>query len=73
MWNYKGLPETKIELSICRVIYLFDFGTVWDFMVMADGFLRFRQSKAREIRLTGFFLFYFSFLLSVTPSELRLA
>ena len=32
-----------------------------------------RQSKAREIRLTGFFLFYFSFLLSVTPSELRLA
>ncbi len=40
---------------------------------MADGFLRFRQSKAREIRLTGFFLFYFSFLLSVTPSELRLA
>ena len=43
MWNYKGLPETKIELSICRVIYLFDFETVWDFMVMADGFHRFRQ------------------------------
>jgi hypothetical protein len=37
------------------------------------GGLRFRQSKAREIRLMGFFLFYFPFLLSVTPSELRLA
>lgn len=54
MWNYKGLPETKIELSICRVIYLFDFETVWDFMVMADGFHRFRQTpqkkRALEVR-----------------------
>jgi hypothetical protein len=25
-------------------------------MVMADGFLRFRQNQARETRLTGFFL-----------------
>ena len=27
-------------------------------MVMADGFLRFRQNQAREMRLTGFFLWH---------------
>ena len=56
MWNYKGLSGTKIELSICRVIYLFDFWSVWDFMVMADGFHRFRQipknKRALEARFS---------------------